>query len=288
MRKYLLTIVAPLLVAAPVFGHGDQVQITYNPAIGKIETREIVHTTSRPSAISDLKRVYVMPFLSLTGGAGDGWYTRPNDERNIFGVPLYPTGPGITFQYDEAAQLPGTGWSFSGSGSLPNLQGTNFGYFFADGLKEWTGASFADSGPEQLQMFRGDGTSVPSIMSDSTDVGPFATMALSNIATKSSNAHSSVGYRLLGDGTNFGLAGPAAGDDGIYLLTMQLTSTAAGVGASDPFYYVMYKNRDVTEALAAAAGLGFDPSLVQLMPEPSSLMLLVAGVAAINMRRRRK
>jgi hypothetical protein len=287
MRKYFLTIVAPLLVAAPVFGHGDQVQITYNPATGKIETREIVHTASRPNTISDLKRVYVMPFLSLTGGAGDGWYTRPNDERNVFNLPLYPTGPGINFQYDEAAQLPGTGWSFSGSGSLPNLQGSNFGYIFADGLKEWTGASFADPGPEQVQIFRGDGTSVPSIMSNTTDAGPFATMNLSTIASKSSNAHSSVGYRLLGDGTSFGLAGPAAGDDGVYLLTLQLISTAAGVGASDPFYYVMYKNRDVTEALTAAADLGFDPSLVQLVPEPSSLMLFVVGAAAIAVRRRR-
>lgn len=277
MRVSGLTYVFVFVSASVCMAHGPQVQITFNPATGKIETREIVDTESRPTEISGLKRVYVMPFMELSGGAGSGWYTRPDQTLNGFGVPEHPTGPGITYQYDEAAQLPGSGWSFSGSSTLPNLQGSNFGYRFNDGYKLWDGGSFVDPGVEQFQMFRGDGTTVPSIMASTTDAGPFAAMALSTISSKSSNAHHSVGFRMLGDGTSFGLTGPAAGDDGIYLASLLLTSTASGVGTSEPFYYVIYKNTDPHAAVAAAESLGFSSDLIQVVPEPTSLVLLLLG-----------
>jgi hypothetical protein len=285
MRKLTIAITLAVAAVGTAFGHGVQVQITFNPTSDKIETRQIVHTDTRPNAISDLKRVYVMPLMSQTGGAGDGWYTRPDDTRNAFNVPLHPTGPGVNFQYDDT-QLPGSGWAFSGSATLPNLQGSNFGYSLLDGLKAWDGAGFVDPGAEQFQVFRGDGTTVPTIMVNTSDSGPFASIALSTIASASSNAHSSMGYRMLGDGSSPGLGSPQAGDDGVYLLSLQLTSTAAGVGASDPFYYVMYKNVPQDDALAAAASLGFDESLIDVVPEPGALALLLAGAAFIVRRRR--
>lgn len=272
-----------VFAATVALGHGVQVQISYNAVSGKIETREIVHTSSRPTELSDLKRVYVMPLMPQVGGAGDGWYTRPDDERNAFGVPLYPTGPGVTYQYES--QLAGTGWNFSG-GASANLQGTRFSYSLTDSFKAWTGGAFEDPGIEQMQLFRGDGTSVPSITTVTSDAGPFSTIDLSNINTQSSNAHSSMGFRILGNGTSSGLSGGLEGDDGIYLLSMQLTSNAAGVAASEPFFYVMYKNRSVADALNAAASLGFDAGLVQLVPEPSSLALLVIAVGCVVARRR--
>lgn len=287
MRLFVVTASIWLTVAASVFGHGDQIQISFNAGSGKIETREIVHTATRPNSITDPTRVYVMPMLSLTGGAGDGWYVRPNDERNIFGVPLYPTGPGITYQYDPA-QLPGTGWAFSGSSTLPNLQSSAFSYSFVDGLKEWNGSSFVDPGDEQLQMFRGDGTSVPSILAQTTDSSPFSTLTLSTINTQSSNPHHSVGFRLLGDGVSPGLTGPAAGDDGIYLASLVLSSSAAGVGASDPFYFVMQKNYDAQAAYQVALTLGFSESQIQVIPEPAAVVpLLIFAVASLRARRRR-
>lgn len=286
MRKFTVSLVTFLATAVTAHGHGDQIQITFNPATGKIETREIVHSGTRPGAISDAKRVYVMPMLPLAGGAGDGWYVRPNDARNAFNVPLFPTGPGLNYQYDPS-QLPGSGWSFSGSASLPDLQGSNFGYQFAAALMQWNGATFVDPGAEQLQMFRGDGTSVPSILAESSDGGPFESLALSTINSMSGNPHHSVGFRLLGDGVSHALGGPAAGDDGIYLSSFIATSTAAGVGASDPFYFVMHKNSDIQSAFEAAASLGFAESQVQVIPEPSMVGLLALRLGMLAARKRR-
>jgi hypothetical protein len=236
--------------------------------------------------MTDLTRVYVMPLLNTVTPAGDGWYTRPDDQRNAFDVPLYPTGPGITFQYDEPAQLPGTGWAYSGSSSLPNLQGTNFGLSFTDDLKSWNGAAWVDPGAEQVQMFRGEGTSVPTVAAITSDSGPFATLAIAAITSKSSNPHSSLGYRMLGDGTNFGSAAPGAGDDGIYLLSLILNSTAAGVSDSDPFYFVMLKNSSLAEAINAANSLGFSPAQIQIVPEPVGTTVVLMLVM-VSFRRRR-
>lgn len=274
------------LSASVAFGHGVQIQITHDAGTGRIVTREIVHTDSRPTTISDAKQVYVMPLRSLVGGAGDGWYTRPETSLNIFGVPNHPTGPGLTYQYDEAGQLPGTGWAFSGSGTMPNLQNTNFGYQFDSGLRAWNGASFVDSGTEELQAFRGDGTSVPSITAVSSDIGPFASLPMSNIGSKSSNPHHSVGFRILGDGLTSGLSGAAAGDDGVYLASFSITSTAAGVLNSEPIYFVMYKNAPLADALDAAEALGISPSLVQVIPEPATFVLFTPMLASLLFRRR--
>jgi len=284
MRLCFASIAVVLAASSTVWGHGVQVQVTYNASTGKVETREVVHTGTRPDTLTNPTRVYVMPMMSQTGGAGDGWYTRPDDERNAFNVPLYPTGPGVCYQYDS--QLANTGWSYSGSSTQPNLQNTNFGYQILDSLKQWDGAGFIDPGTEQMQLLRGDGTSVPTVTASTTDVGPFGTLALSNIGSLSTNAHSSVGFRLLGDGVSPGLSGAAAGDDGIYLLSLSLYSTAAGVGASDPFYYVMYKNANFAAALDAANSLGFSPAQVQVLPEPASIALL--GAAGLLLIRRRR
>lgn len=274
----LAGVVSPLAL-----GHGVQIQITHNAGSGLIETREIVHTDSRPDMITDLKRVYVMPLMPQVGGAGDGWYSRPDDARDVFGNPIHPTGPGVSFQYDS--QLSGAGWAFSGSSTLPNLQSTNFGLSFSRSLGLWDGAAFIDPGQEQLQAFRGDGTAVPTLTATTSDVGPFSSLALSTIATQSSNPHSSVGYRLLGDGVSPGLSGLLAGDNGVYLVGIQITSSASGVGASEPIYFVLHKNTDLATALTAAESLGFDASLTQVVPEPHALGLF--SLAALMALRRR-
>lgn len=284
MRWFVLRSIAGVAVlAGTVYGHGPQIQITYNQDTDKIETRRIVDTGAIPNVITPQTRVYVMSLLEAGIPAGSAWYARPDTTLNQFNVPLFPTGPGITYQYDEAGQLPGTGWSYSGSGTLPNLQGTNFGYVFADGLKSWNGSGWVDPGVEQIQMFAGSGSSVPSVTASTSDSGPFATMALAGISSKSTNPHSSVSYRMLGDGSNFGLTPPGAGDDGIYLLSMQFTSTAAGVGISDAFHFVLLKNASLSAGVDAAMSLGFAPSQVQIVPEPvAGLFVAMMGLLMLR------
>ena len=48
--------------AAVSFGHGVEYQLTFDPVGGKIQTRQIVSTDTRPVTLTDLTRIYVMPF----------------------------------------------------------------------------------------------------------------------------------------------------------------------------------------------------------------------------------
>lgn len=307
-KTFVVSTAAILRVATavPAFGHGVQVQITFNPTSGKIETRQVVHSNSSPlpfyergDVTAPAARVYVMPLLDSQIPAGDGFYTRPTDFRNaVTGQPQYPSGPGIAWRYEF--QTAGTGWSLDGSSSLPNLRNSNFGYQFLDGLKAWDGSAWVDPGTEQFQMFRGDGTTafVPgtTVNAITSDSAAFESMSLATINPASTPSptsvpHQSVSYRLLGDGVSPG----ASSDDGVYLATMKLTSTAVfgpnstPVGDSDPFYFVMYKGRPLDEAmgLANALALANNIPLSQVqaaVPEPA-LVSLLAPLALLRRRR---
>jgi hypothetical protein len=296
-----------LAVASSVFAHGVQTQITFNPTTGKIETRQVVATSTDVPAdfpygltTAPQARVFVMPLLVSQLPLGDGYYTRPTDVRNpITSAPLHASGPGLTYLFDY--QDPTSGWAHTGSSTLPNLAGTSFTYTFVDGLKSWSGAAWTDAGTEQAQMIRngGTGTFTPSTVNAITsDVGPFASMPLTAISATAPGAtsipHSSLSFRLLGDG----VSSTAASDDGIYLLSLRLSSTAVygssntPVGDSDPFYLVMYKNTSLADAAAAANSFamanGIPLAQVQLaVPEPATLGT-IAGAAALLVRRSRK
>lgn len=323
--KIKLISTAVLASASIVSAHGLQIQITYNPADNKIETRRVVAGSSSLTAfgyqthiqaqISPITRVYVMP-LTFTdvfpganpGGAGAGTYTRPAPELNAANVPVYPTGPGVAWQYDTTATVPGTfagtptpiagtGWALNGTNSGPalvNVSGTRFGLKFSDGLKAWNGSTFVDPGTEQLQAFAGDATGVfsgttPNAISSDAGAGPSFVPASPIGTTWSNGPHNSTSFRLLGDGVNPG----SSSDDGIYLAQFQVTSTAVvpgtstQIGASDPFYFVMYKGGTLDDALAVANTLGFSPSQVQAaVPEPTALGA-GALLGAAMLRRRR-
>jgi hypothetical protein len=302
---------ALFLAAAPVLGHGVQIQITFDLAAAKIKTGQVVHSNSaaspvpfyaRGDAIAPPARVYVMPLLDSQITAGNGYYTRPTDYRNpITQAPQYPSGPGLSWRYEY--QTAGTGWSLDGSTTLPNLRNSQFTIAFTDAFKSWNGSAFVDPGTEQFQAFAGDGTGafVPGTTPDAvtSDAGPFDSMTLSaiNPATPpaaTSIPHSSVSFRLLGDGVD-----PAApSDDGIYLASLKLSSSAvfgAGntpVGDSDPFYFVMYKGSTLDEAMnvanafAVANNIPLD-QVQAAVPEPGSLAA-AGAVAALAARRRRQ
>ncbi len=300
--------------AAVAMGHGVQIQTTFNPAGGKIETRRIVHSNgaaspvagfARGDAVTSLTRVYVMPLVAFTGGAGQGVYSRPTEQRNAFGVLSYPSGPGFSWRYEY--QTPGFGWEWGNASNPPanpalaNLAGSTFTLTQTQPLLWWDGLGFVDPGAEQIELLRGDATGAPAATAVTTDAGPFASLVTSTTpitstsrpsASSTSVPHQSLSYRLLGDG----ITAASAGDDGIYLLGLQLSSNAtynagaAVVGASEPFYFVLYQNtsRDLARdvAMQFAGGMGIGDSHVQVVPEPAFVGF--AGVMGLALTRRRR
>jgi len=297
--RWFAAVVACLLVPAgtSLYGHGVQYQLSFDPVGGGIQSRQIVSTASRPATLTDLARVYVMPLVVANAttppahpAAQAAWYSRPD-------ITDYPSGNGIAYQWDSSAptggQLAGTGWSWKDSTALPNLAGTAFSFRFTDRLLKWDGSEFtaAAAGSTQLQAFRGDATTVPSTTVTTAAGATLAFSAVSSV-TQSTNPHSNAGFRLLGDGTSFDPAAAGAGTDGIYLQGMEVTSTAVGVGASDPLYMVFYKNTSFADAAAVAsvfaASQGIPASQIQSVPEPAALSLAGLGgvvAAAVGLRR---
>ena len=195
-------------------------------------------------------------------------------------------------------QLAGTGWSWKDSSSLPNLAGTVFTYQFTDRVLKWDGSAFssAAAGATQLQAFRGDATTAPTVFVTTASGSSLAYSAVSAV-TQSTNPHSNAGFRLLGDGTSFAPAAAGIGTDGIYLQGLQVTTTATtagglAVGASDPAYMVFYKDTSFADAYAVAAAFATSQSIplnqIQSVPEPTTLALVGSGaiVAAAAGRRR--
>jgi hypothetical protein len=306
MRITLLANVALLAAASIASAHGVETQITYNIAGNKIDTRSIIYTSSNQigqpvpiNTITAQRRAYIEPLLYSPIGAGTGWYARPAGFLNSSGLPEHPSGAGPAWQYEAggtagANALPGTGWSYSGSTTLPNLSATTFSYKILDGLKVWNGSAFVDPGAEQVQIIGSDGTT--SFTSTATnnittgDVAPTGALQFGITSLSgTNNPHNTMSIRLLGDGTTL-----AEGDDGIYLLKLALSTTATvgntgmPVGDSDPFYFVLTKNASYSDAFAAVTSLGIAPSLIQgQVPEPTTLAAL-SGLAAIASRRARR
>ena len=90
------------------------------------------------------------------------------------------------------------------------------------------------------------------------------------MAPNGAEVHASLRFAILGDGTDPLSVEP----DGVYLVGMQLTSTQSGLAASDPYYFVLYKNA-VSGVLDAVNALGVSASAVQFadVPEPDGVAL---------------
>lgn len=292
-------LLAPLAAAA--LGHGVEYQLSYDPVGNKVESRQIVSTDTRPVTLTDLTRIYVMPLVVADGttpaahpAAQAAWYSQPS-------ITTYPSGNGLCYQWDTTTgtggQLAGTGWAWKNSPSLPNLAGTVFTYQFTDRVLKWDGAQFtaAAAGATQLQAFRGDATTVPTVFL-TTASGSSLVYSAVGAVTQSTNPHSNAGFRLLGDGTSFDPAAAGIGTDGIYLQGMQITTTAttpggAAVAASDPLFMVFYKNTSFDDAYAVAAAFatsqGIPLGQIQSVPEPTTTAL-VAGAAVAGLVRWRR
>ena len=289
-------------VPAVVCGHGVEYQLTYDPVGGKVQTRQIVPTETRPITLTDLTRIYVMPLEVADAtttpahpAAQAAWYSKPD-------ITEYPSGNGLCYQWDTTTgtggQLAGTNWAWKSSATLPNLAGTVFAYRFTDRVLKWDGSQFtaAAAGATQLQAFRGDATTAPTVTVTTASGSSLPFTAVSAL-TQNTNPHSNAGFRLLGDGTSFAPSAAGPGTDGIYLQGMQVTTTAttaagAAVGDSDAAYMVLYKSTTFADAYAVAASFaaaqGIPVNQIQSVPEPAAVSLVGLGgaVAAAAVFRR--
>jgi hypothetical protein len=312
-----LSIVAASVLASAslAWAHGVQVQVTYDAQANKVVTREVVRTSApNVSTVTDVTRIYVMPILpTLITPAGGSpatfFYTRPEDERSAStNRPLFPSGPGITWQYDvvdptvgsPVTQIAGTGWSLRNSTTNANLGGSNFRYRLQDVLRVWDGAGWADPGTESLQLLNGDGTNLATqtvrlTATGTTGAGGTWDHAAINgnpatLPSAANRPHTSATFRLADNGNHLD-----AGDSGIYLAALSIETTAlsptgAPINPTDTFYYVMAFGASIVDAipvaerLAAAANIPL--SQVQVVPEPATLSL-IAGISALVLRRHR-
>jgi hypothetical protein len=267
--KFALALSAAL-AASSAIAHGPQIQISEDNK--KIVTRELHLDGPYSAALTPPKSVYVMPLLPLDGV----WHSRPNNtpSMTIPGLPEFASGPGLAFGYDL----------FDG-GPQAFAAGSVLSVGFADGLKRWNGATFADAGATQLKSFRGSNANISTPLENfaiTSDSAPFDSVSLAPVAagygSDGAEAHASLRYALLGDGTSPTSASP----DGVYLLKMQISSSQSGLSASDPYYFVLNKNAAATNVIAAVESLGLAPSLVQwLVPEPSCAALAAISVLCI-------
>lgn len=259
--KTLLVAACAAFVPFAAFAHGPQLQI--NAEEGKIVTRQIfANPPYQP--LTDPVSAYVMPVMPYNGS----WYSRPNDDVDALGLPAFFSGPGLAY---------GLGQTFA--------VGESFTLQFTDGLKWWDGAAFMDAGDVQLEAFRGT-PETPAAVAATTDVGPFAGLGFDPIAVDyNDEAHSAARFRLLGDGVD-----PTSSvADGVFLASLQLTSTQADLASSDEFYFVLHKNASPESTAAAVDSLGLAPGAVQVIPEPSAWLLaaFAATCAGLVVRSRR-
>jgi MYXO-CTERM domain-containing protein len=268
LRSFIALLTA--FAASSALAHGPQIQLTVDA--GKITTRRLVQEEPYNASLTPATSVYVMPLKESAGV----WYTRPNGSLTAGGLPQYYSGPGFTYGYGFAAANPAASFE----------TGSKFGLAFTAGVKRWSGGAFVDAGDTQIEAFLGS-FAAPTATAKTTDAAPFGSLAVpagSGIEITNSNAHSTVRYRLLGDG----LSPTTASADGVYLVSLQVSSTQAGLAPSDPFHFVLSKNASVGEVQAAMAALGVAPALIQVVPEPTCGALGAAVLVMLNARRRRR
>ncbi len=264
--------VCVVAAASSAYAHGPQLQITVDNS--KIVTRQLRVDPPYSDSLSAPKSVYVIPVIE-NGGV---WYSKPNNEIDpISMMPAFPSGPGLAYGYDQAD---------GGDRVLEAL--SILSVTFTDGLKLWNGAAFADAGATELKGFRGANPTISTPAANfatTSDSGPFDSVSLAAIsATYTAESHGSLRWALLGDGSSPTSASP----DGVYLLSLQLSSTQNGLAPSDPYYFVLHKNAAPADIAAAVDSLGFASGLVQMVPEPLAWMLSLIGMAGIPFVARRR
>ena len=212
--SYALAIFAALASVA-AHAHGPQIQITNDN--NKIVTRDCFATAVQ-QLVDAAKSVYVMPLLPFESV----WYSRPNNEIDPIyaaaGVPLR-TGPGLRPR-PRGRRRAGV---CRGQRPFGRLYGRS------EAL-EWRGVRRC--GRDAIESFRGSNANIsspPANFAITSDSGPFDSVSLAAVAagygSDGAEVHASLRFALLGDGSSPTSSSP----DGVYLLSLQLSSTQAGL-----------------------------------------------------------
>lgn len=248
--KFVVVAVAGL---APVSAMAHNPQIQIGIANGKIVTNGLF-TAPDPANIdyqlpSAGQRIFSMPMGQRSlADANDGWYAEPNHANWPY------AGPGVALLNGQFAV------------------GSKLTVTYLDGLKIWDGSGFVDPGTEQVAVAT-SATFATSVLTK--DVGPFNGVTPAAVSG-AADEHLTLRWRLLGDG----VSPNTASDDGVYLLKLQLSTDQAGIGASDPYYFLLNKNASAGDQAGAVA------AVTALVPEPGALGIV--GLAGLWLGRRRR
>ena len=268
-----------VLCASSANAHGPQLQITADSTSGgtKIVTRQILpgNAYSTTNGLTVPASIYVMPANPVT------FLGTPVARLQPLGTQTF--GPGFTYGYDQFAN-PGGARPFTADLTLQVGE-----------LKIWNGSAFVATGDEQLGLAATSGNVV--VDSVSTVGGGTVNLPIAiakDVSTQVTNyhtdAHSSVRYQLLGNGTTANET-TAPSRDGVYLVSLLLagTQSSPSLVASDPFYYIVSKNVGSSDLVnvvnSFAASQGIAAGLVQyaptVVPEPSAALLVALGCIGI-------
>ena len=92
-------------------------------------------------------------------------------------------------------------------------------------------------------------------------------------------------FAFLGDGVS--LDSPV--QEGLYLATLQVSSSQADLEASDPYYFLLDNGGAPGDISAAVSSLGLSASQVQYVPEPASWGAFGCGlIGLLNWHRARR
>lgn len=266
-------VLGAVLFASSALAHGPHTQISLDDS-NQIVVRQIVTTSSAPSSLSgfatltDPTSVHVLP-VSVVDRPTNAFHTQVTVQPD---AEYHTGGGGISFRYDQ--YTPGTNmFNTDAPVGKIDLAGSYFRLQYVSGLSRWDGSGFVDAGDTQLRTIRGAAGPAQQVMTSRDDepASNFINFSTLNApvppASLPQNPHGYVTHVFLGDGVST----DSEVLDGIYKISLQFSSTAEGISASDPFDWVLFKGVGVTEAAAVAATLG---GTIQVVPEPASVAVL--------------